>query len=117
MDAMQATMRVAVERTGQGVHGYTLETNDLDQVEVPAALLTPGPLRMMLGVTHHRAEGAAWGQYVVMVVILGGGSPGTTAAAGPVKGRSVAGAASEVREVVHGNPRERGGVASEQLDE
>jgi hypothetical protein len=117
MAAMQATMQVAVERTGEGVHGYTLETNDLDQVDVPAALLTPGPLRMMLGVTHHRAEGAAWGQYVVMVVILGGGSQGTTAAAGSVKVRSVASAAAEVREVVHGKPRERGGVASEQLDE
>ena len=71
MEALQATMQVAVARTGQGVHGYTLETNDLDQVEVPAALLTRGPMRMMLGVTHHRAAGAAWGQYVVMVVILG----------------------------------------------
>jgi hypothetical protein len=83
MDALQATMQVAVARTGQGVHGYTLETNDLDQVDVPAALLTPGPLRMMIGVTHHRAEGAAWGQYVAMIVILGGGSEGTTAAADP----------------------------------
>jgi hypothetical protein len=72
MDALRTTMHVAVERTGQGVHGYTLETNDLDQVDVPAALLAPGPLQMMVGVTHHRAEGAAWGQYVVMVVVLGG---------------------------------------------
>ena len=86
MDALQATMQVAVSRTGQGVHGYTLETNDLDQVEVPAALLTAGPMRMMIGVTHHRAEGAAWGQYVVMIVILGS-TTSTTA---------------ELREVVHG---------------
>ena len=81
MDALQATMQVAVARTGQGVHGYTLETNDLDQVEVPGALMTQGPLRMMLGVTHHRAPGAAWGQYVVMIVILGGGHEGTVASA------------------------------------
>ena len=73
MEALQATMQLAVARTGQGVHGYTLETNDLDQVEVPEPLLTRGPMRMMLGVTHHRAEGAAWGQYVVVVVILGAG--------------------------------------------
>ena len=73
MAALQATMQLAVARTGQGVHGYTLETNDLDQVDVPAPLLARGPLRMMLGVTHHRAEGAAWGQYVVVVVILGAG--------------------------------------------
>ena len=29
MDALQASMQLAVERTGRGVHGYTLETNDL----------------------------------------------------------------------------------------
>jgi hypothetical protein len=77
MDALQATMQVAVARTGQSVHGYTLETNDLDQVPVPDVVLTPGPLRMMVGVTHHRAEGAAWGQYVVFMVVLGG-HEGTT---------------------------------------
>jgi hypothetical protein len=79
MDALQATMQVAVARTGQGVHGYTLETNDLDQADVPGVLMTPGPLRMMVGVTHHRAPGAAWGQYVVVIVVLGGGHEGTVA--------------------------------------
>jgi hypothetical protein len=73
-------MQVAVARTGQGVHGYTLETNDLDQVEVPGVLMTQGPLRMMVGVTHHRAPGAAWGQYVVMIVVLGGGGQAGTVA-------------------------------------
>jgi hypothetical protein len=77
MAALQATMQIAVARTGQSVHGYTLETSDLDQVEVPDALLTAGPMRMMIGVTHHRAEGAAWGQYVVVIVILGGGEGAT----------------------------------------
>jgi hypothetical protein len=72
MDVLQAIMQIAVARTGQGVHGYALETNDLDQVDVPDMLLAPGPLRMMIGVTHHRAEGAAWGQYVVVFVIVGG---------------------------------------------
>jgi hypothetical protein len=60
----------------------------------------------MIGVTHHRAEGAAWGQYVAMIVILGGGSEGTTAATGRVIEGSVASAAAEVREVVHGEFRE-----------
>jgi hypothetical protein len=72
MAALDAAMEVAVERTGQGVRGYALETNDLDTVEVPGVLLAPGALRMMVGVTHHRAEGAAWGQYVVLVVIWAG---------------------------------------------
>jgi hypothetical protein len=73
MAALDVAMQVAVERTGQGVRGYSLETNDLDKVDVPGVLLTPGPLRVMVGVTHHRANGAAWGQYVVLVVILGAG--------------------------------------------
>ena len=73
MEALQATMQLAVARTGQSVRGYTLETNDVDHVEVPRELLGRGPMQMLLGVTHHRAEGAAWGQYVVVAVILAGG--------------------------------------------
>ncbi|HEY3816258.1 MAG TPA: hypothetical protein VGL81_03755 [Polyangiaceae bacterium] len=97
MDALQATMRAAVARTGQGVHGYTLETNDLDQVPVPEALLAPVPMRMAIGVTHHRAEGAAWGQYVVMVVLLGRDEGMTAVQLGPHPVRFVAQRAPVVR--------------------
>jgi hypothetical protein len=74
MAALDATMQLAVERTGQGVRGYVLETNDVEHAEVPEALLRPGRLSIVVGVTHHRVEGAAWGQYVVMVIVLGGGT-------------------------------------------
>ena len=56
MAALDATMQVAVKRSGQSVRGYALETKDLDTAEVPAVLLRPGPLRMMVGVTRHRAR-------------------------------------------------------------
>jgi hypothetical protein len=75
MAALDATMQLAVQRTGQGVQGYVLETNDVEHAEVPDALLRPGRLSIMVGVTHHRAAGAAWGQYVVLVVVLSGGTP------------------------------------------
>jgi hypothetical protein len=70
--ALDATMQVAVERSGQSVRGYALETNDLDTAEVPEVLLRPGALKLMVGVTHHRAKGAAWGQYAVLIVLWGG---------------------------------------------
>jgi hypothetical protein len=73
MAALQTTMEIAVARTGQGVRGSVLETNDIDRANVPPALLGPGQLHVMVGVTHHRAEGAAWGQYVIVAVVLGGG--------------------------------------------
>jgi hypothetical protein len=72
MVALHATMQATVEQIGQGVQGWVFETNDLDRAEVPAALLAPGAVQMMIGVTHHRAEGAAWGQYVVFAVAVGG---------------------------------------------
>jgi len=89
MDALNASMHAAVESTGQGVRGYVLETNDLDAAGVPDPLLAPGPLRVMVGVTHHRAEGAAWGQYVVIVVVEGSGATGQTVASSDRPSRHV----------------------------
>jgi len=72
MAALEASMQVAVARTGHGVRGWVYETSDLEHAEIPKELLAPGPLELMIGVTHHRAEGAAWGQLVVLAVLLGG---------------------------------------------
>jgi len=63
MTALQATLDSVVQRSGQSARGWVLETNDLDRVEVPDVLLAAGPMSLMVGITHHRAEGAAWGQY------------------------------------------------------
>lgn len=50
-----------------------LETNNLRAVAVPDVFLKAGPLAITLTVTHHRAPGAAWGQYVVLTLLRTGG--------------------------------------------
>jgi hypothetical protein len=52
--------------------GYVLETNSLRDVAVPEVFLTAAPLAITLTITHHRAPGAAWGQYVVLTLLRGG---------------------------------------------
>ncbi|WP_394827602.1 hypothetical protein [Pendulispora albinea] len=49
------------------VQGFVFETIDVDRLQLPKELLDPGPVRIAVEVTHHRAPGAAWGQYVVYV--------------------------------------------------
>ena len=68
--ALDKTLQVVVYRTQRSARALAFETNDLDSAPLPAELLAPGPLHVMVGVTHHRAEGAAWGQYVVFLVML-----------------------------------------------
>jgi hypothetical protein len=60
--------------SGAPAYGYVLETNDLSRVDVPAVFLKSGQLRMVLAITHHRAPGAAWGQYVVFTLLSGAGA-------------------------------------------
>jgi len=82
MDALRDLIAAAARRTGGAVRGWVLETNDPAHVEIPEAFLAEGAMRMFLGVTHHRAPGAAWGQYVVFVVSVGQAPAAQTAAAG-----------------------------------
>jgi hypothetical protein len=63
--------------SGEPAFGYVLETNDLAKVDVPAVFLKSGQLRMILAITHHRAPGAAWGQYVIFTLMSGGGASPT----------------------------------------
>jgi hypothetical protein len=69
-EALDKTLQVVVYRTQHSARALAFETNDLDAAPLPAELMAPGPLHLMIGVTHHRAAGAAWGQYVVFMVIL-----------------------------------------------
>jgi hypothetical protein len=69
-EALDNTLQVVVYRTQHSARELAFETNDLDAAPLPAELMAPGPLHLMIGVTHHRAEGAAWGQYVVFLVVL-----------------------------------------------
>jgi hypothetical protein len=50
-------------------------------------LLTSSTLEVEVGVTHYRAPGAAWGQYVVLFVVLDHGAPAKMAKLTP-KSRS-----------------------------
>jgi hypothetical protein len=70
MAALSDLLRVAVSRTRSSVNGYVLETTDPSHVDFPPALLRAGLLDVVVAVTHHRAPGAAWGQYVIFVLIL-----------------------------------------------
>jgi hypothetical protein len=72
MGALQELMNLVARRTGRDVHGYVFETNDMNRVPVPRQLLGAGPMEVIVGVTHHKAPGAAWGQYVVFTILLGG---------------------------------------------
>jgi hypothetical protein len=70
MAALSDLLRVAVIRTRSRVNGYVLETTDPSHIDFPRALLRAGPLEVVVAVTHHRAPGAAWGQYVIFILIL-----------------------------------------------
>jgi hypothetical protein len=84
LDEMLAT---ASWQSDAPAYGYVLETNDLASVEVPDVFLKEGPLPMVLAITHHRAPGAAWGQYVVFT-LLPGGRPTPTLQAARARWRS-----------------------------
>ncbi|HEY2511266.1 MAG TPA: hypothetical protein VGI39_10440, partial [Polyangiaceae bacterium] len=75
MAALKDAIHAAVTRTGTRIQGYVFETNDLAHADVPEELLKAGPLDIALVVTHHRAADAAWGQYVVFIIVF---PPGAT---------------------------------------
>jgi hypothetical protein len=67
--ALSAMLGSVVWDSGRPAMGYVLETNDVGAVAVPDVLLRPGPLTLSIAITHHRAPGAAWGQYVVFMLL------------------------------------------------
>jgi hypothetical protein len=70
MAVLDRAMNQAARRTGGMVNGMVLEANDLDQGKVPEEFLGPGSPELALRITHHRAPGGAWGQFVVFAVFL-----------------------------------------------
>jgi hypothetical protein len=65
-DAMDAALREAGTVPG-AVSTMVLGVHDLDRWPVPRALLEARSLEV--AVAHYRAEGAAWGQYAVFVIL------------------------------------------------
>jgi hypothetical protein len=50
------------------LQGWVAETSDLSMVPTAEALLGAGNLDVEVGVTHYKAPGGAWGQYVVLLM-------------------------------------------------
>ena len=88
--ALHAMLEVASWETGMKTYGYLLETNRLGAVDIPDVFLKAGPLSIAVTVTHHRAPGAAWGQYVVFTMMQGSAPTPSTDANGAGEARSVA---------------------------
>ncbi len=70
-------------QSAAAAYGYVLETNDLASVDVPDVFLKEGPLAVVMAITHHRAPGAAWGQYVVFTLLPGAKATQTLQAPAP----------------------------------
>jgi len=73
--AMNNVLQQAVESTGRGVQGYVVETTDVKLMKWDPTLIESSTLDVEVGVTHYLAPGAAWGQYVVLFVVINHGSP------------------------------------------
>lgn len=71
-DALDTAMIAVRDQWHQSVRGWVLTTNDLDVIPFPPEVLAAGPLQVGIEVTHHKAEGAAWGSYVVFVLVPAG---------------------------------------------
>jgi hypothetical protein len=50
------------------LQGWVVETSDLSMLPTAEALLGAGNLDVEVGVTHYKAPGGAWGQYVVLMM-------------------------------------------------
>jgi hypothetical protein len=69
----RAIYRISTEQT-RSISGWVVETNDLKHLPFTDALLAAS-LEVEVGITHYRAPGGAWGQYVVAFVIYESGPP------------------------------------------
>jgi hypothetical protein len=67
-EAMTETVSTVSATEQRSVSGWILETSDLKQMSWSEEMFAPGPLEVSIGVTHYKADGAAWGQYAVLIV-------------------------------------------------
>jgi hypothetical protein len=69
MEALERSLSQESTRHGRTLRGWVVVTHDLDTMQVPSELLAPGNLVVGVDVAHWRAEGAAWGSYVVFLLV------------------------------------------------
>src|SRR5262249_29695473 len=67
-DALQRVLQRASTDYGMAMNGYIIEASSLEELEIPEDVLRQPVLALDIGVTHHKAEGAAWAQYTILVV-------------------------------------------------
>jgi predicted PilT family ATPase len=73
--AMDNVIQETAQARAHETFGYTVETTDVKQLKFDSILTQSSSLNVEVGVTHYRAPGAAWGQYVVLFVVLDHGAP------------------------------------------
>ena len=64
----QAQYNVAGKTYEMAMKGYVIEASSLEELEIPEDVLRQPVLALDIGVTHHKARGAAWAQYTILVV-------------------------------------------------
>jgi hypothetical protein len=69
--ALETVMHHIAYDEHRNVNGWYVETSDLKQLPFTDDLLARRPLEVQIGVTHHKAPGGAWGQYAVIIAVLG----------------------------------------------
>jgi hypothetical protein len=89
IDALNAVLRQGVGRFGADMRGFVVEASSLDALELPEEIMRQEKLNLDIGVTHHKAPGAAWAQFTILVVYVdfGGGGGASTARAGQPSGQ------------------------------
>lgn len=73
-EAMERFMNQASDITRRRVRGYKLTVFDLNDFDWPADVLSRDALDVMFFVTTERVQGDPWGRYVMILLILEGGS-------------------------------------------
>jgi hypothetical protein len=68
MDALDNVLQRGVGRFATPMRGFVIEATSLDELELPAEVVRQGTLHLDIGVTHHKAPGAAWAQFTILVI-------------------------------------------------
>jgi len=66
--ALDRALTTAVKQLRRSMQGLRMEALSMDTLELPDEILRAPELRLGLGVGHYKPEGAAWGQYVILVL-------------------------------------------------
>ena len=72
--ALDNVIHETVAERNHGVTGYLLETTSPSYLRFDPMFLSAATLDVEVGVTHYRAPGAAWAQYVVLFVVVDHGA-------------------------------------------